>query len=238
MAEEGTLRPRLLRRPPLLSRSRPELCAEPAIRALLRERPSQCRGSDTTLRASSAFSVTSPLRDPFSSETCRDLESPLFCSQSFNPFFSSSVKQGFCCDACEKTLPPEIEGGAVPCAKCNKILVGSVIQALGKEYHKGKEQQKQMCFARFNSSLSTQSALAVQCVTSRSAAAASLPLMEDPFARRTQTTKSLVQGSFTPCWQSTRPVQRWKVLFGPQSRVLEAAWACLPDSRPAERCRQ
>jgi ribosomal protein L37AE/L43A len=47
-----------------------------------------------------------------------------------------SIKEGFCCDACEKLLPPEIEGGAVPCAKCGKILVGSVVQALGKEYHK------------------------------------------------------------------------------------------------------
>lgn len=46
------------------------------------------------------------------------------------------MKQGFCCESCEKDLPPEVEGGNLPCAKCGKVLVGSVVQALGKEYHK------------------------------------------------------------------------------------------------------
>lgn len=29
-----------------------------------------------------------------------------------------------------------MEGGIVPCFKCGKTLVGSVVVALGKEYHK------------------------------------------------------------------------------------------------------
>jgi hypothetical protein len=54
------------------------------------------------------------------------------------------VKQGFCCDACEKDLPPEVEGGNKPCAKCGKVLVGSVVQALGKgsDFQKKKKKKK------------------------------------------------------------------------------------------------
>lgn len=47
-----------------------------------------------------------------------------------------SLPGGFCCPDCEKNVPPDVVGGSFPCAKCGKTLVGSVVQALGKEYHK------------------------------------------------------------------------------------------------------
>ena len=59
-----------------------------------------------------------------------------FCNQKIAGSFFS-VAEGFCCPACEHRLPPVVEGGNVPCAKCGKTLVGSVIKAIGKEYHKG-----------------------------------------------------------------------------------------------------
>lgn len=52
-------------------------------------------------------------------------------------FVRDDANDRFVCLDCEKpNLGPKVEGGEFPCAKCGQVLVGTVVKALGKEYHK------------------------------------------------------------------------------------------------------